>query len=65
MTPLTIAELELRRAQLAERAERLRAQWRATPSVSPRALAMGKAVTALQERADEYAAILRVAREMT
>lgn len=65
MNPLTIAELRLRHAQLAERAERLRQEWRGTSSTSPRALALGKQVTALQGRADDYAAVVRVAEGMS
>jgi uncharacterized protein YlxW (UPF0749 family) len=65
MNPLTLRELELRRAQLAERAEKRRQEWRSTSSVSPRALSLGKEVKALQERADDLAALLRVAEGMT
>lgn len=65
MNPLVLAELRLRHAQLAERAERLRQEWRGTTSTSPRALALDKQVTALQERANDYAAIIRVAEGMS
>lgn len=65
MNPLTLREMDLRRAQLAERAERLRQEWRNAPSTGPRALALGKEVRALQERADDYSALLRVAEEMS
>lgn len=65
VNPLTLRELQLRHAQLAERAERLRQEWRGTTSTSPRALALGKEVKALQERTEDYAAIVRVAEEMT
>ncbi len=65
MNALTQRELELRMAQLAERAERLRQDWRNAPSAGPRALALGKEVHALQERADDYAALARVAEGMS
>lgn len=65
MSPLTIAELRLRHAQLSERAERLRQEWRKTSAVSNRALELGREVTALQARADDYAAVLRVAEGMS
>lgn len=61
MTPLTIAELRLRQATLAHRAERLREQWRNAPAIGPKALSLGKQVKALQARADEYADLVRVA----
>jgi hypothetical protein len=61
MNPLTLRELRLRHAQLDERAECLRQQWRALPAGSSpsRAVALGKEVKDLQERADDYAALLR------
>lgn len=65
MNALTIREIDLRRAQLSERAERLRQEWRKTSAVSNRALELGKEVTALQARADDYAAVLRIAQEMS
>ena len=65
MNALTLRELDLRRAQLAERAERLRQEWRAAPSTGPRALTLGKEVRALQERADDLTALLRVAEGMS
>jgi hypothetical protein len=61
MNALTLREIDLRRAQLAERAERLRQEWRSAPATSPRALALGKETKALQERADDYASLLRMA----
>jgi hypothetical protein len=61
---LVVKELRLRHAQLDERAERLRQEWRNAPSTGPRALALGKEVHALQDRADGYAALLRVAEGM-
>jgi hypothetical protein len=65
MNPLTIAELRLRQAQLAERAERLRQDWRCAGATTPRAAALGKEVRALQTRADDYASVLRVAEGMS
>jgi hypothetical protein len=55
---LSHRELDLRRAQLSERAERLRQEWRRGPSTSPRALALGKEVKALEERVESYRLIL-------
>lgn len=63
MNPLTLREMELRRAQLNEKAERLRAQWRRLPATAE-AIETGKEVKALQERADDYAALVRVAEGM-
>lgn len=67
MTPLTLAELHLRQATLAHRAERLRQQWRNAPITSALAetVAVGKEVKSLQARADEYASLLRIAEETT
>ena len=65
MNPLTIREIDLRRAQLSERAERLRQEWRKTSAVSNRALELGREVKDLQARADDYAAVLRIAQEMS
>lgn len=65
MNALTLKELRLRQAQLDERAERLRQEWRACGATSPRALALGKEVGALQKRADDYRDILRVAEGMS
>jgi hypothetical protein len=65
VNPLTLSELRLRHAQLDERAERLRQQWRGTSSTSPRALALGKQVMALQGQIADYAAIIRVAEGMS
>lgn len=67
MNPLTLKGIRLRQAQLEERAERLRQQWRALPAGSSpsRAVALGREVKDLQERADDYAALLRVAEGMT
>lgn len=65
MNALTIREIDLRRAQLSERAERLRQEWRKTSAVSNRALELGREVKDLQARADDYAAVLRIAQEMS
>lgn len=65
MSPLTLAELHLRQATLAHRAERLRQQWRCAPSLGPKAKSLGQEVKSLQERADEYASLLRIAEETT
>jgi hypothetical protein len=64
VTPLTLAELRARHAELDLRAERKREEWMAAPSVGPRALTLGRQVKALQKRADDYAALLRVAEGM-
>lgn len=65
MTPLTLAELRTRQAELSLLAERRREEWRTATAVGPRALSLGKQVKALQRRADEYAALVRVAEGMT
>lgn len=64
MTPLTLAELRLRHAQLSERAERLEAHWRLMPATA-KAVELGKEVKALKGRAADYAAIIRVAEGMS
>lgn len=64
VSPQTLAELRLRRAQLDERAERLEAQWRLMPATA-KAVEMGKQVKALKGRAADYAAIIRVAEGMS
>jgi acyl-CoA reductase-like NAD-dependent aldehyde dehydrogenase len=53
----TIAELDLRRAQLAARAETLREEWLTLPA-GPRASTLGKRIKAIEEQAGDYAAIL-------
>lgn len=65
MNPLTLREIDLRRAQLSELAERRRQEWRKTGAATVRARELGKEVTALQARADDYAAVLRVAEGMS
>jgi hypothetical protein len=67
MNALTLKELRLHHAQLDERAERLRQRWRALPAGSSpsRAVALGKEVKDLQERADDIAALIRVAEGMS
>jgi hypothetical protein len=65
MSPLTLSELRLMQADLACRAERLRQEWRTLPATGNRALSMGKQVRAYQDRADDYAAILKLVDGMT
>lgn len=65
MSPLTLAELRSKQAELALRAERKREEWATATAVGPRALTLGKQVRALQKRADDYAAIIRVAEGMS
>lgn len=64
MTPLTLAELRFAQASLALKAEKLRDRWRSAPSTGPTASSLGKQVKSLQSRADEYAALIRVAEGM-
>lgn len=64
MNALVIAELRLRQAQLSERAERKRQEWRGMRATE-KAVALGKEVKALDERAADYAALLRVAEGMS
>jgi hypothetical protein len=64
VSPQTLAELRLRRAQLEERAERMEARWRLMPATA-KAVELGKEVKALKGRAADYAAILRVAEGMS
>jgi hypothetical protein len=62
---LTVAELRARQAELSLRAERKREEWTTAPAVGPRALFLGRQVRVLQTRADDYAALLRVAEGMS
>jgi hypothetical protein len=55
---LTLAELRKHQADLEWKAEKLRQEWR-TLSVGNRASIMGRQVKALQERANDYAAIIK------
>jgi hypothetical protein len=55
---LTLAELRKHQADLAWKAEKLRQEWR-TPPMGNRSTTMGKQVKAMQERADDYAAIIK------
>ena len=64
MNARTIAELDLRRAQLTERATRLEAEWRRLPH-GTLSVALGKEVGDLKERAGDLAALLRVAEGMS
>jgi hypothetical protein len=57
MNAKTIAELDLRRAQLAARAETLREEW-LTLRAGNRASTLGKRIKALEEQAADYARIL-------
>ena len=59
---VTLAEIDLRRAQLTERAERLRGRQAAITSASGAACALAREVRCVQRRADDYAAILRLLR---
>lgn len=59
MNALTIAELRKHQADLEWKAEKLRDEQRHTMATSPRALTLGKQVKALQERANDYAEILK------
>jgi hypothetical protein len=61
MNPLTIAELRLRQAQLAERAERLRQEGRSLSATTPRAGFTARRVRLIQQQADDYASLLRIA----
>jgi hypothetical protein len=56
---LTLAELKRWQADLAWRAEKTRQAWREAPATSPRAASLGRQTKALQERADDYAAIIK------
>jgi hypothetical protein len=55
---LTLAELRKHQADLEWKAEKLRQEWR-TLSVGNRTSIMGRQVKALQERANDYAAIIK------
>lgn len=57
MNARTIAELDLRRAQLTARAETLREEWLTLPA-GPRASRLGKRIKAIEEQAADYARIL-------
>lgn len=59
MNPITLKELRARHSQLALQAETLRQEWRTLPTGN-RATVLGKRVAALQERADDYARVLRL-----
>ena len=65
MNPLTVAELRLRQAQLAEKAERLRQEGATTSGASPRAAFLARSARQHQVRADDYAALLRIAEGTT
>lgn len=61
MNARVVKELKLRQAQLDERAERLRSEWRAAPALGPKAKSLAVEVKSLQAMADEYAGLIRVA----
>lgn len=63
MNALTLAELKRHQADLAWKAEKLRQEWRAAISTSPRALTLGRQVKAMQSRADDYARLLTAAEQ--
>ncbi len=60
MNALTVAELRLRHAQLAEKAERLRQESHRTSGASTRAAFLARGARQYQQRADDYAALLRI-----
>lgn len=60
MNARTIAELDLRRAQLAARAETLREEWLTLPA-GPRASTLGKRIKAIEGQAADYARLLAFA----
>lgn len=64
MNPLTVAELRLRQATLAQ-AERLRQEGATTSGASPRAAFLARSARQHQVRADDYAALLRIAEGTT
>lgn len=63
MNALTLRELELQHATLNHRAEKLRQEWRTAVATNPRSAALGRQVKLLQERADDYKALLEQAKE--
>lgn len=58
MQNITITELQLKVAQLAEKVERLRFEQAQTSAVSSRAAHLGKAVRLNQKRLDDYTNLL-------
>lgn len=63
MTPLTLAELRLKQATLAEKAERLTATWRTLPS-GAKSQAMHKQIKSLESRAADYTRIIKQAESL-
>lgn len=61
MNALTVAEIRLRHAQHAERAERLQLEGRTISATSPRSAHNARRARLYQELADDYASLLRVA----
>lgn len=60
MNKLTLAELRLKQATLAEKAERLTATWRTLPS-GAKSQAMHKQIKSLESRAADYHRVLELA----
>lgn len=61
MNALTIAEIRLRHAQLTHSAERMRQEGRTLSATTMRASFLAKAARQTQQRADDYASLLRIA----
>lgn len=61
MNALTLHELRLRHAELAHKAEQVRQEWRTLPATGNRALMLGRQVKYLQERADDYGRLIKLA----
>lgn len=60
MNARTIAELDLRRAQLAAQAATMRQEWRTLPT-GPRSSRLGKRAAELEQQVADYAEILAFA----
>lgn len=60
MTPLTLAELRLRHAELTERAQRLRTRGASLSPLSRQCLPVAREARQTQLRADDYARILEL-----
>lgn len=58
MQSITLAELRLKQAQLAEKAERLTQTWRTLPH-GAKSTAMHRQIKGLEQRAADYADLLR------
>ena len=57
MNPKTIAELDLRRAQLAAQAAKMRQEWRTLPTGN-RSSILGKRAAELEEQVADYTRVL-------